>query len=118
MPYPPPLSLGYYSPHAPPLYLPTHPLGPAPPSPFMRPAGPPPKAFHPGGHAKIQAGAKMRVSSAPLQGVSGRAEGARGSLGGGGSGGSSRAVGLEGISRAWSGQAWSETQGLLLSGPG
>ena len=95
MPYPPPLSLGYYSPHAPPLYLPT--LGPAPPSPFMRPAGPPPKAFHPGGHTKIQAGAKMRVSSAPLQGVSGRAEGARGILGAGGSGGSSRAVGLGGV---------------------
>lgn len=95
MPYPPPLSLGYYPP-APPLYLPPHPLGPAPPSPFMRPAGPPPKAFHPGGHAKLQAGAKMRASSGPLQGLSGRVE-ARGSLGGGGVGGGSRGAGLGGV---------------------
>ncbi|CAB1322062.1 unnamed protein product [Coregonus sp. 'balchen'] len=53
--------------------------GPSPPSPFMRPAVPPPK-FHSGGHSKLQA------SSGPLQGSSGRGEGL-GSLGGGGLGG-------------------------------
>ncbi|XP_045559318.1 SET-binding protein [Salmo salar] len=74
MPYAPPLSLGYYAP-SPPLYLPHHPHGPSPPSPFMRPAVPPPK-FHSGGHSKLQA------SSGPLQGSSGRGEGL-GSLGGG-----------------------------------
>uniref|UniRef100_A0A674BFD2 SET binding protein 1 n=1 Tax=Salmo trutta TaxID=8032 RepID=A0A674BFD2_SALTR len=78
MPYAPPLSLGYYAP-SPPLYLPHHPHGPSPPSPFMRPAVPPPK-FHSGGHSKLQA------SSGPLQGSSGRGEGL-GSLGGGGLGG-------------------------------
>uniref|UniRef100_A0A8C7VLW4 SET binding protein 1 n=1 Tax=Oncorhynchus mykiss TaxID=8022 RepID=A0A8C7VLW4_ONCMY len=78
MPYAPPLSLGYYTP-SPPLYLPHHPHGPSPPSPFMRPAVPPPK-FHSGGHSKLQA------SSGPLQGSSGRGEGL-GSLGGGGLGG-------------------------------
>uniref|UniRef100_A0AAZ3RW08 SET binding protein 1 n=1 Tax=Oncorhynchus tshawytscha TaxID=74940 RepID=A0AAZ3RW08_ONCTS len=78
MPYAPPLSLGYYTP-SPPLYLPHHPHGPSPPSPFMRPAVPPPK-FHSGGHSKLQS------SSGPLQGSSGRGEGL-GSLGGGGLGG-------------------------------
>ncbi|XP_071001534.1 SET-binding protein-like, partial [Oncorhynchus clarkii lewisi] len=78
MPYAPPLSLGYYTP-SPPLYLPHHPHGPSPPSPFMRPAVPPPK-FHSGGHSKLQA------SSGPLQGSSGRGEGL-GSLSGGGLGG-------------------------------
>ncbi|KAM3867975.1 SET-binding protein [Diretmus argenteus] len=80
MPYAPPLSLGYFPP-APPLYLPHHSLGPAPPSPFMRPAVPPPKAFH----SKLQAGAKLRGSSGPLQG-SVRGEGL-GSMGGGSAGG-------------------------------
>ncbi|KAK6306278.1 hypothetical protein J4Q44_G00232030 [Coregonus suidteri] len=78
MPYAPPLSLGYYPP-SPPVYLPHHPHSPSPPSPFMRPAVPPPK-FHSGGHSKLQA------SSGPLQGSSGRGEGL-GSLGGGGLGG-------------------------------
>ncbi|XP_071755843.2 SET-binding protein [Centroberyx gerrardi] len=85
MPYAPPLSLGYFPP-APPLYLPHHSLGPAPPSPFMRPAVPPPKAFHSGGHSKLQAGAKLRSSSGPLQGASVRGEGL-GSLGAGSAGG-------------------------------
>ncbi|KAJ3603581.1 hypothetical protein NHX12_028326 [Muraenolepis orangiensis] len=70
MPYAPPLSLGYYPP-APPLYLPHHSLGPTPPSPFMRPAVPPPKVFHSAGHAKLQAAAKLRGSSGPLQASSG-----------------------------------------------
>ncbi|CAL8346516.1 unnamed protein product [Lota lota] len=82
MPYAPPLSLGYFPP-APQLYLPHHSLGPTPPSPFMRPAVPPPKVFHSAGHSKLQAAAKLRGSSGPLQGSSGRGEGL-GSLGGGG----------------------------------
>lgn len=85
MPYAPPLSLGYFPP-APPFYLPHHSLGPAPPSPFMRPAVPPPKAFHPSGHSKLQPGAKLRSASGPLQGPSVRGEGL-GSLGGGSAGG-------------------------------
>lgn len=87
MPYAPPLSLGYFPP-APPFYLPHHSLGPAPPSPFMRPAVPPPKAFHPSGHSKLQPGAKLR--SGPLQGPTVREEGL-GSLGSG------SASGLAGI---------------------
>uniref|UniRef100_A0A8C7CT65 SET binding protein 1 n=1 Tax=Oncorhynchus kisutch TaxID=8019 RepID=A0A8C7CT65_ONCKI len=83
MPYAPPLSLGYYPP-APPLYLPHHSHSPSPPSHFMRPAVPPPK-FHSGGHSKLQAGAKLRTSSGPLQTSSGRGEGL-GSLGGDGGG--------------------------------
>ncbi|KAM8886997.1 SET-binding protein [Spinachia spinachia] len=74
MPYAPPLSLGYFPP-APPFYLPHHSLGPAPPSPFMRPAVPPPKAFHSSGHSQPQAGAKLRSTSGPLQGPSARGEG-------------------------------------------
>ncbi|KAM3611746.1 uncharacterized protein V6R79_023528 [Siganus canaliculatus] len=85
MPYAPPLSLGYFPP-APPFYLPHHSLGPAPPSPFMRPAVPPPKAFHPSGHSKLQPGAKLHSASGPLQGPSGRGEGL-GSLGSGATGG-------------------------------
>lgn len=85
MPYAPPLSLGYFPP-APPFYLPHHSLGPAPPSPFMRPAVPPPKAFHPSGHSKLQPGAKLRSSSGPVQGPTVRGEGL-GSLGGGSVGG-------------------------------
>ncbi|XP_036953897.1 SET-binding protein [Acanthopagrus latus] len=81
MPYAPTLSLGYFPP-APPFYLPHHSLGPAPPSPFMRPAVPPPKAFHPSGHTKLQPGAKIRSASGPLQGPSVRGEGL-GSLGSG-----------------------------------
>lgn len=69
MPYAPPLSLGYFPP-APPFYLPHHSLGPAPPSPFMRPAVPPPKAFHPSGHSKLQPGTNLRTSSGSLQGES------------------------------------------------
>ncbi|XP_042344934.1 SET-binding protein [Plectropomus leopardus] len=85
MPYAPPLSLGYFPP-APPFYLPHHSLGPAPPSPFMRPAVPPPKAFHSSGHSKLQPGAKLRSTSGPLQGPSVRGEGL-GSLGSGSAGG-------------------------------
>uniref|UniRef100_H3DD81 SET binding protein 1 n=1 Tax=Tetraodon nigroviridis TaxID=99883 RepID=H3DD81_TETNG len=85
MPYAPPLSLGYFPP-APPFYLPHHSLGPAPPSPFMRPAVPPPKAFHPSGHSKLQPGAKLRSSSGPVQGPTVRGEGL-GSLSGSGVGG-------------------------------
>uniref|UniRef100_A0A8C3AW50 SET binding protein 1 n=2 Tax=Cyclopterus lumpus TaxID=8103 RepID=A0A8C3AW50_CYCLU len=81
MPYAPPLSLGYFPPAAP-FYLPHHSLGPAPPSPFMRPAVPPPKAFHSSGHSQLQPGAKLRSSSGPLQGPSVRGEGL-GSLGSG-----------------------------------
>lgn len=84
MPYAPPLSLGYFPP-APPLYLPHHSLGPAPPSPFMRPAVPPPKSFHSGGLSKLQAGAKLRSSTGPLQGSAVRGE-ALGSLGAGSAG--------------------------------
>ncbi|CAJ1068867.1 SET-binding protein [Xyrichtys novacula] len=83
MPYAPHLSLGYFPP-PPPFYLPHHSLGPAPPSPFMRPAVPPPKAFHSSGHPKLQPGAKLRSTSAPLQGPSVR-EGL-GSLGSGNAG--------------------------------
>lgn len=89
MPYAPPLSLGYFPP-TPPFYLPHHSLGPAPPSPFMRPAVPPPKAFHSSGHSKIQPGAKLCTTSGPLQGPSVRGEGL-GSLG------SSSAGGLAGV---------------------
>lgn len=85
MPYAPPLSLGYFPP-APPFYLPHHSLGPAPPSPFMRPAVPPPKAFHSSGLSKLQPGAKLRSTSGPLQGPSVRGEGL-GSLGSGSAGG-------------------------------
>ncbi|XP_042276871.1 SET-binding protein [Thunnus maccoyii] len=85
MPYAPPLSLGYFPP-APQFYLPHHSLGPAPPSPFMRPAVPPPKAFHSGGHSKLQPGAKLRSSSGQLQVPSVRGEGL-GSLGSGSAGG-------------------------------
>lgn len=85
MPYAPPLSLGYFPP-APPFYLPHHSLGPAPPSPFMRPAVPPPKAFHSSGLSKLQPGSKLRSASGPLQGPSVRGEGL-GSLGGGTAGG-------------------------------
>jgi len=97
MPYAPPLSLGYFPP-APPLYLPHHSLGPTPPSPFMRPAVPPPKVFHSAGHSKLQAAAKLRGSSGPLQGSSVRGEGL-GSLGGGGGGigGGGSAGGLGGV---------------------
>ncbi|XP_041642736.1 SET-binding protein [Cheilinus undulatus] len=83
MPYAPHLSLGYFPP-PPPFYLPHHSLGPAPPSPFMRPAVPPPKAFHSSGHPKLQPGSKLRNASAPLQGSSLR-EGL-GSLGSGNAG--------------------------------
>ncbi|XP_026176552.1 SET-binding protein isoform X2 [Mastacembelus armatus] len=85
MPYAPPLSLGYFPP-APPFYLPHHSIGPAPPSPFMRPAVPPPKAFHSSGHSKLQPGAKLRSTSGPLQGPTVRGEGL-GSLGSGSTGG-------------------------------
>uniref|UniRef100_A0A673A169 SET binding protein 1 n=1 Tax=Sphaeramia orbicularis TaxID=375764 RepID=A0A673A169_9TELE len=85
MPYAPPLSLGYFPP-APPFYLPHHSLGPAPSSPFMRPAVPPPKAFHSGGHSKLQPGAKLRGTSGSLQGASIRGE-SLGSLGGSSAGG-------------------------------
>lgn len=85
MPYAPPLSLGYFPP-APPFYLPHHSLGPAPPSPFMRPAVPPPKAFHPSGLSKLQPGAKLRSTNGSLQGPTGRGEGL-GSLGGSSAGG-------------------------------
>ncbi|KAJ4942026.1 hypothetical protein JOQ06_011896 [Pogonophryne albipinna] len=85
MPYAPPLSLGYFPP-ATPFYLPHHSMGPAPPSPFMRPAVPPPKAFHTSGHSKLQPGAKLRGPSGPLQGPSVRAEGL-GSLVSGNAGG-------------------------------
>ena len=85
MPYAPPLSLGYFPP-APPFYLPHHSLGPAPPSPFMRPAVPPPKAFHSSGHSKLQPGAKLRNATGSLQGPSVRGEGL-GSLGNGSAGG-------------------------------
>lgn len=74
MPYSPPLSLSYFPP-APPFYLPHHSLGPTPPTPFMRPAIPPPKVFHPSGHSKLQPGAKLRSSSGPLQGPNVRGEG-------------------------------------------
>lgn len=89
MPYAPPLSLGYFPP-APPFYLPHHSLGPAPSSPFMRPAVPPPKAFHSGGHTKLQPGAKLRGASGSLQGSSVRGE-SLGSLS------SSSAGGLAGV---------------------
>lgn len=86
MPYAPPLNLGYFPP-TPPFYLPHHALGPAPPSPFMRPAvPPPPKAFHSSGHSKLQAGTKIRSTSGPLQGPTVRGEGL-GSLSSGGAGG-------------------------------
>ncbi|XP_008417043.1 SET-binding protein [Poecilia reticulata] len=85
MPYAPPLNLGYFPP-TPPFYLPHHSLGPAPPSPFMRPAVPPPKAFLSSGHPKLQVGAKIRSASGPLQGPTVRSE-ALGSLSGGSAGG-------------------------------
>uniref|UniRef100_A0A3P8W505 SET binding protein 1 n=1 Tax=Cynoglossus semilaevis TaxID=244447 RepID=A0A3P8W505_CYNSE len=74
MPYASPLSLGFFPP-VPPFYLPHHPLGPTPPSPFMRPAVPPPKSFHSSGHSKLQAGPKLRTASGSLQGPSVRGEG-------------------------------------------
>ncbi|XP_072244142.1 SET-binding protein [Leuresthes tenuis] len=74
MPYAPPLSLGYFPP-APQFYLPHHSLGPAPPSPFMRPAVPPPKAFHSSGHSKLQVGSKIRGTNSSLQGPPVRGEG-------------------------------------------
>uniref|UniRef100_A0A665WCV4 SET binding protein 1 n=1 Tax=Echeneis naucrates TaxID=173247 RepID=A0A665WCV4_ECHNA len=89
MPYASPLSLGYFPP-APPFYLPHHSLGPAPPSPFMRPAVPPPKAFHSSGHSKLQPGAKLRSATGPLQGPSVRGEG----LGGLGSGSAGSLAGV------------------------
>lgn len=73
MPYAPPLGLGYFPP-APPFYLPHPSLGPAPSSPFMRPAVPPPKAFHSAAHSKLQPGAKLHVASGSMQGSSVRAE--------------------------------------------
>ncbi|XP_061842464.1 SET-binding protein [Nerophis lumbriciformis] len=85
MPYTPHLSLGYFPP-ATPFYLPHHSLGHVAPSPFMRPAVPPPKAFHSNGHAKLQAGVKHRSVSGQLQGPSARGE-VLGSLGNGSSGG-------------------------------
>uniref|UniRef100_A0A087YHI2 SET binding protein 1 n=1 Tax=Poecilia formosa TaxID=48698 RepID=A0A087YHI2_POEFO len=85
MPYAPPLNLGYFPP-TPPFYLPHHSLGPAPPSPFMRPAVPPPKAFLSSGHPKLQVGAKIRSASGPLQGPTVRSE-ALGSLSGSSAGG-------------------------------
>uniref|UniRef100_A0A8C6PKN3 SET binding protein 1 n=1 Tax=Nothobranchius furzeri TaxID=105023 RepID=A0A8C6PKN3_NOTFU len=85
MPYAPPLNLGYFPP-TPPFYLPHHSLGPAPPSPFMRPAVPPPKAFHSTAHSKLQAGAKIRTTSGPLQGPAVRGDGL-GSLSNGSAGG-------------------------------
>nr|XP_057926396.1 SET-binding protein [Doryrhamphus excisus] len=85
MPYTPHLSLGYF-PTAPPFYLPHHSLGHVPPSPFMRPAVPPPKAFHSSGHTKLQAGVKHHSASGQLQGPSVRGD-VLGSLGNGGSGG-------------------------------
>ncbi|XP_061527711.1 SET-binding protein isoform X1 [Phycodurus eques] len=89
LPYTPHLSLGYFPP-APPFYLPHHSLGHVPPSPFMRPAVPPPKAFHSTGHSKLQPGVKHRSSSGQLQGPSARGEGL-------GSIGSSSAGGLGGV---------------------
>lgn len=52
----------------------------------MRPAVPPPKAFHSGGHSKLQPGAKLRGTSSSLQGASIRGE-SLGSLGGSSAGG-------------------------------
>lgn len=81
MPYAPPLGLGYFPP-APPFYLPHPSLGPAPSSPFMRPAVPPPKAFHSAAHSKLQPGAKLHGASVSMQGSSARAE-SLGSMGNG-----------------------------------
>lgn len=64
VPYAPHLSLGYFPP-GPPFYLPHHSLGATPPSPFMRPAVPPPKAFHSAGHSKLQSGLKLCGVSGP-----------------------------------------------------
>ncbi|XP_061585045.1 SET-binding protein [Cololabis saira] len=85
MPYAPPLSLGYFPP-TPQFYLPHHSFGPAPPSPFMRPAVPPPKAFHSSGLSKLQAGTKLRSTSGQLQSPTVRPEGL-GSLSSGSAGG-------------------------------
>ncbi|XP_061673866.1 SET-binding protein [Syngnathoides biaculeatus] len=86
MPYTPHLSLGYFPP-APPFYLPHHSLGHVPPSPFMRPAVPPPKAFHTSGHSKLQPGVTHhRSGGGQLQGPSARGEGL-GSVGSGSAGG-------------------------------
>ncbi|XP_061135625.1 SET-binding protein [Syngnathus typhle] len=85
MPYTPHLSLGYFPP-APPYYLPHHSLGHIPISPFMRPAVPPPKAFHSSGHATLQPGVKHRSISGQLQGPSARGE-ALGSIGSSSAGG-------------------------------
>lgn len=73
MPYAPPLGLGYFPP-APPFYLPHPSLGPAPSSPFMRPAVPPPKAFHSAAHSQLQPGAKLHGANGSMQGPSVRAE--------------------------------------------
>lgn len=102
MPYAPPLSLGYFPP-APPFYLPHHSLGPAPPSPFMRPAVPPPKAFHPSGHSKLQPAAKLRSGGGgvgvggPVQGPTLRGDGLGGLSGGGGGGVGVGVGGLAGV---------------------
>ncbi|XP_077378077.1 SET-binding protein [Festucalex cinctus] len=89
MPYTPHLSLGYFPP-APPFYLPHHSLGHVPPSPFMRPAVPPPKAFHTSGHSKLQQGVKHRSIIGQHQGPSARGDGL-------GSIGSNSAGGLGGV---------------------
>ncbi|KAM8865879.1 SET-binding protein [Synchiropus picturatus] len=74
VPYAPHLSLGYFPP-GPPFYLPHHSLGATPPSPFMRPAVPPPKAFHSAGHSKLQSGLKLCGVSGPPPTPSLRGEG-------------------------------------------
>ncbi|XP_072289114.1 SET-binding protein isoform X2 [Eucyclogobius newberryi] len=73
MPYAAPLGLGYFPP-APPFYLPHPSLGPAPSSPFMRPAAPPPKAYHSAAHSNLQPGAKLHGANGSMQGASVRAE--------------------------------------------
>ncbi|CAL9708285.1 unnamed protein product [Knipowitschia caucasica] len=76
MPYAPPMGLGYFSP-APPFYLPHPSLGPGPSSPFMRPAVPPPKAYHSTGHSNLsnhQPGTKLHGAAGSMQGPSVRTE--------------------------------------------
>ncbi|KAK7933579.1 hypothetical protein WMY93_004475 [Mugilogobius chulae] len=73
MPYAPPLGLGYFPP-APSFYLPHPSLGPAPSSPFMRPAVPPPKTYHSAAHSNLQPGAKLHGASGSMQGAPMRAE--------------------------------------------
>ncbi|KAJ0019350.1 hypothetical protein NQD34_006919 [Periophthalmus magnuspinnatus] len=82
MPYAPPLGLGYFPP-APPFYLPHPSLGPAPSSPFMRPAVPPPKAYHSAAHSNLQPGTKLHGASGSMQGASVRAESLANSSAGG-----------------------------------